>query len=141
MKIFLLRIFGARIGKGVVIKPNVNVKYPWALEVGDYTWIGENVWIDNLVMVKIGKNCCLSQGSYILTGNHNYKKVTFDLVVKRVTMEDGSWLGAKAILCPGITMKEHSLLAVGSVAVSDLEAYGIYQGNPAVKVRERIIQP
>ena len=138
-KIFVLRSFGASIGKGVVVKPNVNVKYPWRLKVGDYTWIGENVWIDNLTEVTIGSNCCLSQGSFILTGNHDYSKTTFDLMVKSVTMEDGAWLGAKAVLCPGVTMHSHSVLAVGSVANSSLEAYTIYQGVPAVKVRERVI--
>jgi putative colanic acid biosynthesis acetyltransferase WcaF len=138
-KIFVLRTFGASIGKGVVVKPNVNVKYPWRLKVGDYTWIGENVWIDNLTDVTIGSNCCLSQGSFILTGNHDYSKTTFDLKVKPVTMEDGTWLGAKAVLCPGVTMHSHSVLAVGSVATSGLESYSIYQGVPAVKVRERVI--
>lgn len=138
-KIFLLRTFGASIGNGVVVKPHVNVKYPWFLTIGAYTWIGENVWIDNLAAVTIGSNCCLSQGSYILTGNHDYSKSTFDLMVKPVVMEDGAWLGAKAVLCPGVTMNSHSVLAVGSVATSDLEENTIYQGVPAVKVRERVI--
>ncbi len=136
-KIFLLRLFGAKIGNGVVIKPNVNIKYPWNLEVGDYSWIGEHAWIDNLVAVKIGSNCCISQGGFLLTGNHDYTKPTFDLIVKQIVLEDGSWVGAKAIVCPGVTMKSHSILSVGSVATSDLDAWAIYQGNPAVKVKDR----
>ena len=71
LKVFFLRLFGARIGKGVVIKQSVNIKYPWRLSIGDYTWIGERVWIDNLANVSIGKNCCLSQGAMLLCGNHN----------------------------------------------------------------------
>jgi putative colanic acid biosynthesis acetyltransferase WcaF len=138
-KTSVLRLFGAEVGAGVVIKPHVNIKYPWNLSVGNHTWIGESVWIDNLVSVTIGNNCCLSQGSYILTGNHDYSKSAFDLMVKPVVMEDGAWLGAKAVLCPGVTMHSHSVLAVGSVAASDLEAYSIYQGIPAVKVRVRVI--
>lgn len=138
-KVALLKLFGAEVGIGVVIKPHVNIKYPWNLRVGNHTWIGENVWIDNLVSVTIGNNCCLSQGCYILTGNHDYSKSAFDLMVKPVVMEDGTWLGAKAVLCPGVKMNSHSVLAVGSVATSDLEAYTIYQGVPAVKVRERVI--
>ena len=77
IKVFLLKLFGARVGAGVVIKPAVNIKYPWYLEIGNHAWLGENVWIDNLVKVTIGNNVCLSQGAMLLTGNHNYKKVKF----------------------------------------------------------------
>jgi len=139
LKIFLLRLFGGRIGAGVTIKPSVNIKYPWLLEIGAYTWIGEKVWIDNLVEVKIGSNCCLSQGAMLLTGNHNYKKFTFDLIVGAITLEDGVWIGAQSVVCPGVICKNHSVLSVQSVASSDLEAYTIYRGNPAIAVKKRII--
>ena len=139
IKVRLLRLFGARVGTGVNIKPSVNIKYPWLLEIGDYTWIGENVWIDNLARVKIGSNVCVSQGAMLLCGNHNYKKPTFDLMIGEITLEDGSWVGAQAVVCPGVTLRTHAVLGVGSVANHDLEAYTIYQGNPAVKVRERVI--
>ena len=138
-KIFLLRLFGAKIGKGVIVKPSVNIKSPWLLEVGNYSWIGEHAWIDNLVRVRIGSHCCISQGALLLTGNHDYKKSSFDLITGEIILEDGVWIGAKATVCPGITCQAHSLLMVGSVATKPLEAYGIYQGNPAVKIRERVI--
>ena len=95
IKVLALRCFGAKIGKGVVIKPGVNIKYPWFLKIGDYSWIGENVWIDNLGITTIGSNCCLSQGAMLLCGNHNYKLTTFDLMVKPITLEDGAWVGAR----------------------------------------------
>lgn len=136
-KKFVLRLFGAKIGKGVVIKPNVNVKYPWNLVVGDHSWIGENVWIDNLDKVNIGANCCISQGAFLLTGNHDYSKPAFDLIIKPIVLEDGAWVGAKSVVCPGVTVKSHAVLAVGSVATSNLEEWSIYQGNPALKVRDR----
>lgn len=139
LKFILLQLFGAKISQGVLFKPAINIKYPWLLEVGDYSWIGENVWIDNLVKVKIGKNVCLSQGAMLLTGNHNYKKETFDLMVGEIILEDGVWIGAQAVVCPGVRCGSHSILAVGSVATSDLEPYTIYQGNPAIAVRKRII--
>ena len=139
VKVALLRLFGAKIGKGVVIKPSVNIKYPWNLTIGEYTWIGENVWIDNLVPITIGANVCLSQGAMLLCGNHNFKKTTFDLIVKQIILEDGAWVGAQAVVCPGVTMRSHSVLAVGSVASKDMESYSIYRGNPAAKVAERII--
>ena len=123
LKVWILRLFGARIGKGVVIKPKVNVKYPWNLEVGNFVWIGEGVWIDNLTSVRIGDNVCLSQGAMLLCGNHNYKKPTFDLIVGHITLEEGAWMGAKSVAVGGITMKSHSVLSVNSVANKDLEAY------------------
>lgn len=139
IKVGLLRLFGAKIGRGVVIKPGVNIKYPWNLEVGNYTWIGENVWIDNLVKIVVGNNVCISQGAMLLCGNHNYKKQTFDLMVDEIILEDGAWVGAKSIVAPGVTLHTHSMLGILSVANHDLDAYSIYQGNPALKVRERVI--
>lgn len=140
LKAKLLRLFGAQIGHGVVIKPDTNIKYPWFLTIGDHCWIGEGVWIDNLAPVSIGTNVCISQGAYLLTGSHDYKKSTFNLIVKPIVLHEGVWIGAKAIVSPGVTCHNHSVLAVGSIATSDLESYSIYQGNPATKKRERAIQ-
>lgn len=140
VKVFVLRLFGAKIGKGVTIKPCVNIKYPWFLTIGNYTWLGENVWIDCLVDTRIGANVCLSQGAMLLTGSHDYKKNTFNLITGSVILEDGVWIGAQAIVNQGITIASHAVLTAGSVATKNLEAYAIYQGNPAVKIRERIIK-
>ena len=125
--------------KGVVIKPSVNIKYPWNLKIGDYVWIGENVWIDNLVEVSIGDNVCISQGAMLLCGNHNYKKTSFDLMVGKIMIEAGAWVGAQSVVCPKVTIHSHAVLAVGSVASHDLDEYAVYQGNPAIKVRDRKI--
>ena len=137
VKVQLLKLFGASIAKGLIIKPSVNIKSPWLLKTGAHCWIGEHVWIDNLVPVSLGANCCISQGAMLLTGNHNYKKSTFDLITGEIHLEDGVWIGAKAVVCPGVICRSHSLLTVGSVATSSLEAYCIYQGNPAQKIRDR----
>lgn len=137
IKAKLLRLFGAQIGTGVVIKPDINIKYPWFLTIGDHCWIGEDVWIDNLAPISIGSNVCISQGAYLLTGSHDYKKSTFDLIIKPITLHDGVWIGAQSTVCPGVTCHSHSVLAVGSIATSDMEAYGIYQGNPAILKRQR----
>jgi putative colanic acid biosynthesis acetyltransferase WcaF len=139
LKKSLLKIFGAKIGKNVTLKPNINIKYPWNLEIGDNVWLGEGLWIDNLGKVKIGDNSCLSQGSMILSGSHDYKKVNFDLIVKDIIIEEGVWIGAKSRVCGGVTCHSHSVLSVNSVATKSLDAYSIYQGNPAHLVRRREI--
>ncbi len=139
IKRIILEFFGAVVGKNVVIKPKVNIKFPWLLEIGENTWIGEKVWIDNFSMVKIGKNVCLSQGALLISGNHNFSKTTFDLVVKPIIIEDGVWIGAKGTVCQGVICKSHSVLLVGSVATSDLDTYSIYRGNPAIFVKRRVV--
>ena len=140
LKRMLLRIFGAKIGKGVILKPKVNIKYPWMLGVGNHSWIGEGVWIDNLGNVEIGENCCLSQGVMLLCGNHNFSVSGFDLTVEEIRLEDGVWLGAKSIVTPGVTCGSHAVLTVGSIASKNLEAYSINRGNPAEKIKSRVIE-
>lgn len=140
LKVFLLRFFGAKVGENVGIKPNVNIKYPWLLTIGNNVWIGEKVWIDNLCPVKIDDNVCISQGAMLLTGNHDYKKTSFDLIIGEINLQEGVWIGAFAVVCPGVTCFSHSILSVNSVATEDLKEYTIYQGNPAAAKRKRIIK-
>jgi putative colanic acid biosynthesis acetyltransferase WcaF len=139
IKISILKLFGAKIGNNFTIKPKVNIKYPWFLEIGNNVWIGETVWIDNFVLVTIEDNVCISQGATLLTGNHNYKKSNFEMIVGEIYLEMGSWIGAKSVVCGGVRCRSHSVLAVNSVATKNLNPYKIYQGNPAVEVRDRVI--
>jgi putative colanic acid biosynthesis acetyltransferase WcaF len=134
----ILKLFGAKIGQDVRIKPFIYIKYPWKLEIGDYSWLAE-CFIENLDFVTIGKNCCISQKAMLMTGNHNYKKSSFDLITQAIVLEDGVWIGANSSVCPGIICKSHSVLALGAVATKNLDAYSIYQGSPAVKVRDRVM--
>ncbi len=138
LKVLLLTMFGAKIGHGVVIKPRVNIKYPWHLNVGNFSWIGERVWIDNLAPVTIGSHCCLSQGALFLCGNHNYKSPAFDLQVAPIQLEEGVWIGALATVTGGTVCKSHSVLALQSVAPPIMKPYTIYRGNPAQEVRRRV---
>ena len=140
MKIFLLKVFGAKIGTGLVIKNDVNIKYPWKLTIGENVWLGENCWIDNLDCVFIGNNVCISQGALLLTGNHDYTLSSFDYLNSPIHIMDGAWIGAKAVVCPGVNIGSHAILTVGSVATKEMNEYGIYQGNPAVLIRTRIIK-
>ena len=140
-KRFLLRAFGASVGKGLVIKTKVRIKNPWRLTIGDHCWIGESVWIDNLENVDIGSHVSISQGAMLLTGNHDYTVSSFPYRLGKIKLEDGVWIGAQSVVCPGIVCKSHSILTVNSVASKDLEAWNIYAGNPALLVRARKMQP
>lgn len=140
IKVILLRLFGAKVGKDIVIKPRVNIKHPWRLVVGDNVWIGERVWIDNLVKVEIGSNVCISQGALLLTGSHDYTDPAFRLILGEIYLEDGVWIAASAVVCPGVRCACNAVITVGSVLRKDAEVGGVYAGNPAVLVRQRIIR-
>ena len=131
VKRLLLRGFGAKIGSGVVIKPHVRIKFPWRLQVGDHTWIGEEVWVDNLAEVQIGSHVCLSQGVYLCTGSHDHRKPTFDLITQPITLEDGVWICAKSILLPGVTVQAKAIVGAGSVVIKDVDANAFVTGVPA----------
>lgn len=139
LKVLLLRCFGAKIGTGVVIKPGVSVKYPWNIQIGDHVWIGENAWLDSLAPIKIGNHTCLSQGAYLCTGNHDWTDPAFGLIVKPIVIEDGAWIGARAVVLPGVTTASHSVVTAGAVLTQSTEPYTIYAGNPAVAVKRRTV--
>jgi putative colanic acid biosynthesis acetyltransferase WcaF len=139
LKVLVLRLFGAKIGRGVVIKPSVQIKFPWKLVVGSHSWLGEGVWIDNLENVTIGSNVCVSQGALIICGNHDYSDVRFGLRSLPIQIEEGAWVGANAVVCPGVRIGSHGVLAVGSVATKSIAPYSVFQGNPATfKTSRRI---
>jgi putative colanic acid biosynthesis acetyltransferase WcaF len=98
-KVWLLKMFGAKVGKGLVIKTSVNIKFPWNLTIGNNVWLGERVWIENQGQVMLDDSVCLSQGATLMTGNHNYKKTTFDLMVAPIHLQHGVWIGCNAVVC------------------------------------------
>lgn len=136
----LLRIFGARIGKGVIIKPGVMIKFPWKLSIGNDVWIGEKVWIDNLDSVHIADNVCISQRATLICGNHDYSSSSFDLITKPILIEEGAWIGSAAWVGPGTIIKSHAVLTAHSTATGILEPFGIYTGNPAIHRKTRNIK-
>ena len=139
LKRTVLRAFGAQVGVGVTIKPQVKITFPWKLEMGDHVWLGEECWLLNLERITIGNNVCISQRAFLCTGSHNYKSPAFDLIVKPIQVEEGARIGASAWVGPGVQVGTHAVLTAGSVATSDLQPFGIYQGNPAVLIKQRII--
>jgi putative colanic acid biosynthesis acetyltransferase WcaF len=139
LKCAVLRAFGARIGRNVTIKPQVKITFPWKLTVGDHVWLGEECWLLNLERIVIGSHVCISQRAFLCSGSHNYKRTTFDLITQPITLEDGVWLGAGCWVGPGVTIGAHAVLTAGSVATKNLATNGIYRGNPAALVKQRII--
>ncbi len=136
-RVALLRLFGSRIGKRTVIKPGVNVKYPWHLLIGDDCWLGEDCWIDNLTTVRLGNSVCISQGAYLCTGNHDWSDPAFGLMIAPIQLNDGAWAGAKTILTPGVVLGNGAIAGSGSVVTGIVPDYEIYAGNPAVFVKRR----
>lgn len=133
----LLRLFGAKIGKGVYVKPGLRVKFPWYLEIGEHSWLGEDLWIDNLAYVKIEEHCCLSQGAYLCTGNHDWSSLTMRLTRRNITCKRGSWVGAKAIIGPGVVVGAGAVISTGAVATKSVPDMEVHAGNPAQFVRYR----
>ncbi|MHB8644066.1 MAG: WcaF family extracellular polysaccharide biosynthesis acetyltransferase [Gaiellaceae bacterium] len=140
LKRALLRLFGARVGRNVIVKQSVQIKCPWHLTIGDNAWIGEHTWIDNFVDVRIGANACISQGAYLCTGNHDWSDPGMGRVVEPVVVEDGAWVGAFARVAPGVVVGREAVVTLGSVLVTNAEPGGIYAGNPAQRIRERTIR-
>jgi putative colanic acid biosynthesis acetyltransferase WcaF len=133
----VLKLFGAKIGSGLVIKPKVYIKYPWLLEIGNDVWIGEGVRIDNLALVKLGSNVCVSQNAFLLTGNHNYRNATFELMTGPITIEDEVWVGASSVVCPNAVLSQGTVITVGSVISGTTNANQVYRGNPAINIKPR----
>lgn len=125
----ILIIFGAKIGKGVRLSSRLRVKMPWRLKIGNYCWIGEGTWIDNLDLIIISNNVCISQGVYFCSGNHNYKKATFDLIYEQISIGSNVWIGAKSIIGPGKKIGKSSVITMGSVIKEDIPQNTIFKNN------------
>lgn len=132
----LLRAFGARIGRGVVVRANVNVSFPWRLTVGDHVWIGEDVSILSLAEVTIESHVCISQRVYLCTGSHDYRREDFKLVTKPITVRARSWIAAAAFVGPGVEIGAGAVVAAGSVVMRDVPPGTLVRGNPAEVVKE-----
>lgn len=139
-RVRLLRLFGARIESGVLVKAHVRVRYPWRLRIGKDCWIGEDCWIDNWAPVHIGSNVCVSQGVYLCTGNHDWSDPAFAISPRPIAIEDGAWIGARAVLGPGVHMGIGSVAAIGSVVIREVAEWEIHAGNPAIFRRTRVMR-
>ena len=128
----LLRIFGAKVGRGVVIRPRVNINMPWRLEIGDFSWIGEEVYFLSLDRIIVGSHCCVSQRVFLCTGNHDFRDERFSFQGAPITVGDGAWVGASVFVGPGVEIGDEAVVTAGSVVLKSLPAGRICSGNPAV---------
>ena len=132
-KIILIS-FGSKIGKNVRLSYGLKIKFPWKLVIGDFSWIGEDTWIDNLELVKISDNVCISQGVHFCTGNHNYKKPTFDLICRPINVYSHAWIGAKSIIGPGYIIGKGSVITLGSIITQNIPPNCLFKNNKIIKL-------
>jgi putative colanic acid biosynthesis acetyltransferase WcaF len=135
LKVAVLRLWGARIGTGVVIRSRVNITFPWRFACGDDVWIGDEVLILSLAEVNLGSNVCLSQRAFLCTGSHDHTKAAFDLITEPIVIEDGCWVGAQAFVGPGVILKQNTVCAAGAVVVKEAGPDELIGGNPAKLIR------
>lgn len=136
---FLLRLFGAKIGKDVIIRPSVRVTYPWKLTIGDYAWIGDNVELYTLGEIVIGNNAVVSQRSYICTASHDHTKSTFDIYSVKTVIEDEAWVATDVYVAPGVTIGRGAVIGARSSVFSDMPAGMICVGSPAKPIKPRVM--
>ncbi|HEY1903082.1 MAG TPA: putative colanic acid biosynthesis acetyltransferase [Terracidiphilus sp.] len=137
---FLLRAFGAKIGKGVLIRPSASVTYPWKLSIGDWSWVGDHATLYTLGEITIGDNAVVSQHSYLCAGSHDYKRATFDLYAEAIHIEPETWLATNVFVGPGVTIGRGAVIGACSVVLKDVPAQMICAGNPLKVLRTRPTQ-
>jgi putative colanic acid biosynthesis acetyltransferase WcaF len=139
-RVFLIKSFGAKIGKNVILRPDVKITYPWKVSIGDYSWIGNGVELYSLGEISIGSNVVVSQKSYLCTGSHDYNSEAFDIFSKPIIIEDGVWIATDVFIGPGVTVKKGAVVGARSSVYRDLPSNMICKGNPAIPVRLREIK-
>lgn len=138
---FLLRLFGANVGEGVLVRPSARCTYPWKVSIGHRSWIGDNAVLYSLDTITIGHDVVISQSAYLCTGNHNYSVPTFDLATKPIVIEDEVWVATDVFVGPGTTIGRGAVIAARSTVLSNIPSGSICKGNPAVKIRDRVETP
>lgn len=134
LKAKILRLFGANVGSRLVIKPRVNIHFPWKLTIGDNVWIGEETFLLNFELLTIGNNVCISQRAFLCGGNHDYRDPAMKYRNGPITLNDGCWVGASVFVGPDVVIGIDSVIAAGSIITKSVPENRIFRGNPAVSV-------
>lgn len=131
------RLFGAKIGRKVLIRPGARATFPWKVEIGDYCWIGDNVTLYSIAKITIGDHSVISQDAYLCTATHDHRDLTFPLIAKSIALEGECWVAARAFIGPGVTMGRGSVAGAGSLVLSDVQPGSVVAGNPARQISVR----
>ncbi|MCU0417253.1 MAG: putative colanic acid biosynthesis acetyltransferase [Cytophagaceae bacterium] len=134
---FLLRCFGARIGKGVILRPSVRITYPWKLTIEDYAWIGDHVDLYTLGTIHIGAHAVVSQKSYLCTGTHDYHHSSFPIQAYPIVIEPEVWIATDVFIGPGVIVGKGSVVGARSSVFKSIEGGWLYAGSPVVALRKR----
>jgi len=132
LRVFFLRLFGARLGRNVIVRSGVNISFPWRFMTGNYVWLGEDVSILSLAPVTLGSHVCISQGAFLCTGSHASNAEAFDLHTLPITVEDQVWIAARAFIGPGTRIGQGSIVGAGAVLMKAIPPNSMAKGNPAV---------
>jgi putative colanic acid biosynthesis acetyltransferase WcaF len=135
---WLLRLFGAKIGKGVLVRSTVEITYPWKLSIGDWSWIGDSVTLYTLGEIIIGENVVVSQNSYICSASHDYTTPSFAIFSRPVYIESEVWLASEVFVSPGVRIRHGAVVGARSLVLSDLPEMMLCAGHPAKVIRPRI---
>jgi putative colanic acid biosynthesis acetyltransferase WcaF len=136
---FLLRLFGAQIGKNVLIRPSARITYPWKLVIGDYSWIGDDAVLYSLGNIVIGSNVVISQRSYVCTGTHDCNVPSFDILAKTIVIENEAWVATDVFIGPGVTIGKGTVVGARSSVLTELPEMVIAVGTPAKPIRPRTV--
>jgi putative colanic acid biosynthesis acetyltransferase WcaF len=128
---WLLRLFGAKIGKNVIVRPTARVTYPWKLTIEDNAWVGDFVELYTLGEIYIGESACVSQNAYICTGSHDLRAVGFDIFAKPIRIEAEAWIASDVFVAPGVTVGRGAVVGARSTLLRDAPPYAILAGYPA----------
>ncbi|MFN6527124.1 hormogonium polysaccharide biosynthesis acetyltransferase HpsU [Nostoc sp. ChiSLP03a] len=126
----LLRLFGACIGKGVLIRPTARFTYPWKVNIGNYSWIGDNVVLYSLDRIHIGEHCVISQKSYLCTGTHDLQDPAFGLKTASITIENGAWVAADCFVGPGVQIGANAVIGARSSVFINMPSGQVCWGSP-----------
>ena len=137
---WLLRLFGAKIGKGVIIRPSVTITYPWKVSIGDHAWVGDNVVLYSLGEIEIGNNSVVSQRSYICTGDHDFTQPDFPIRSRKITIGEQAWVAADVFIAPGITIGAGAVIGARSSVFMDMPAGMLCFGSPCKAFKKRVTQ-
>jgi len=134
---FLLRLFGAKIGKGVLIRPGVKVTYPWKLTIGDYVWVGDGTELYTLAPITIGSHVAIAQDVAIITGSHRFRQMSFDIYALPIRIENECWLCAGSFVHQDVVVRRGSVIGARAVVQKSTEPFSVNAGFPARKVGDR----